>query len=79
MAFLATGGSLGRVWFRKYFWDRCSGRKKEESSLSQLEEEIGLTEDDMPGAKLVKNTVEQLSRPPEALPKTNSAQATTRL
>ena len=59
LATLETSGRLGRVWFCKGFWDRYSGRKSrsrdknmEESDLSRPREEIRVTEDDIPGAKL---------------------------
>ena len=50
--------------------DRYRGRKgrsneknMEESHLSKLGEEITVTIDDIPGAKLVKNTADRVSRP----------------
>ena len=69
LAFLETSGSLGRAWCRKVFWDRYGGRESrsseknmEESHLPKLGEEFGVTVDDIPGAKLVKNTAKRLSR-----------------
>ena len=79
-----TSGSLGRVWFRKGFWDGYRGRKsrsreknKEETNVSKLGSKIGATEDNIPGAKVQTNDNLAPCNGPEDFAKQNSAQATT--